>query len=54
MDKTEQFIELYSRNERQLYRFIANLTNNIEDVEDILQNTSTTLFLIVMLILTQR
>ena len=44
MDKTEQFIELYTRHERQLYRYIANLTYRIEDVDDILQNTSTTLW----------
>ena len=43
-DRTEEFLLLYNRHHNMLYGYIANLIYNINDVDDILQNTLKTLW----------
>ena len=40
MEKTEQFTELYIQNERHIYRYIASLLPNVDDIDGILKETS--------------
>ncbi|MBM83093.1 MAG: hypothetical protein CMJ78_21235 [Planctomycetaceae bacterium] len=39
-DQATEFTSLYSRNERQLFRFIASLLPSTADAEDLLQETA--------------